>query len=395
MKKKELRIVNAILIVIFILFSLLTLSLSANSDLLSVFKDSLGGNNVETGKYGQNSEKQCRKEKPLTNLRTDDAQLRKLEEYQTVCNSFVSNRVMFFTSFPQDTKTALELSSQVANKLKAFKQSGVTPIAVVEPYIKSGAMSYQEYLRGTYDPAVGVFFNALAAEGVTEDMMGIWVPFPESNTPSWNNKDTEPSDFGLVVNKYLGALKKQFPKAEGSILLNATTYEPTDTEYENGDYISLVPYIQNIDKKLVSSIGIQGFPWVSRATAQRREIFRAAEFLQVDRAIEAAQELRTRDIWFNTGSFASKYTLNPKEQVDIVPADRKAILEGILEELKRVRTFQQNEYRVFVNIFAEDKSKKQEATNWSYFMNEDNKEVFRDFVTQLRTANINLAIYDD
>jgi hypothetical protein len=256
-------------------------------------------------------------------------------------------------------------------------------------------MSYQEYLRGTYDPAVGVFFNALAAEGVTEDMMGIWVPFPESNTPSWNNKDTEPSDFGLVVNKYLGALKKQFPKAEGSILLNATTYEPTDTEYENGDYISLVPYIQNIDKKLVSSIGIQGFPWVSRATAQRREIFRAAEFLQVDRAIEAAQELRTRDIWFNTGSFASKYTLNPKEQVDIVPADRKAILEGILEELKRVRTFQQNEYRVFVNIFAEDKSKKQEATNWSYFMNEDNKEVFRDFVTQLRTANINLAIYDD
>jgi hypothetical protein len=284
---------------------------------------------------------------------------------------------------------------QVANKLKAFKQSGVTPIAVVEPYIKSGAMSYQEYLRGTYDPAVGVFFNALAAEGVTEDMMGIWVPFPESNTPSWNNKDTEPSDFGLVVNKYLGALKKQFPKAEGSILLNATTYEPTDTEYENGDYISLVPYIQNIDKKLVSSIGIQGFPWVSRATAQRREIFRAAEFLQVDRAIEAAQELRTRDIWFNTGSFASKYTLNPKEQVDIVPADRKAILEGILEELKRVRTFQQNEYRVFVNIFAEDKSKKQEATNWSYFMNEDNKEVFRDFVTQLRTANINLAIYDD
>jgi len=394
-KKKELRIVNAILVGMFILFSLLTLSLSANSDLLSVFKDTLGGNRAESDRYGQNSEKQCQKEKPLTNLRTDDAQLRKLDEYQVVCNSFVSNRMMFFTSFPQDTKTALELSSQVANKLKAFKQSGVTPIVVVEPYIKSGAMSYQEYLRGTYDPAVGVFFNALAAEGVTEGMMGIWVPFPESNTPSWNNKDTEPGDFGLVVNKYLGALKKQFPKAEGSILLNATTYEPTDTEYENGDYISLVPYIQNIDKKLVSSIGIQGFPWVSRATAQRREIFRAAEFLQVDRAIEAAQELRTRDIWFNTGSFASKYTLNPKEQVDIAPADRKAILEGILEELKRVRTFQQNEYRVFVNIFAEDKSKKQEATNWSYFMNEDNKEVFRDFVTQLKTANINLAIYDD
>jgi hypothetical protein len=46
--------------------------------------------------------------------------------------------------------------------------------------------------------------------------METWVPFPESNTPSWNNKDTEPKDFASCVNKYLATVKHYFPAAKGS-----------------------------------------------------------------------------------------------------------------------------------------------------------------------------------
>ena len=395
MKNKELRIVNIFLLTLVIAVGLLTLSLSANSDILSIIKETLQPKNSNSTMLSRTKDERCTEKSALSVVPAEDPQLAKLSEYQDTCSSYVTNRLMFFTSFPRDKATAKELSSEVSTKLIAFKEAKVTPIVIIEPYINTGAMSYREYLNGQYDTAVDQFFTGLAANGITSDMMGTWVPFPESNTPSWNNKDTEPKDFSLVVNKYLGALKKQFPSAKGSILLSATTYEPSDTEYSNGDYISLVPYIQNIDKKLVTSIGIQGFPWVSRASSQRREIFRASEFLQTDRAIEAAQELRTRDIWFNTGSFGTKYTLSAKDKVEISPADRKAILDGILEELMKVRNYQQNEYRIFVNLFAENKAKKPEATDWSYLQDTNSTTILKGFIKQLNTAKIDLSLYDD
>src|SRR5690606_15193158 len=105
-----------------------------------------------------------------------------------------------------------------------------------------------------------------------------------------------------------------FPRAKGSVLLNATTYDPNDLEWNNGNYINLNQYLIGIERNLVDSVGIQGFPWVSDAQKERKQIFDASEFLQPDIAIAAAQELRTRNIWFNTGSFGSKYT-NDSERI--------------------------------------------------------------------------------
>jgi hypothetical protein len=392
MKRKELLIVNVFMIGFVVAFSILTLNLSANEKLSSILADRLHPSNSGVV-LSATSSKDCSTAKTL-NLPSDDPQLAKLKDFQDICNSQVTNKMMFFTGFPASTTDAPNLARIVAAKLKTFQTAGVTPLVIVEPYAGDSLMPYRDYIDGQYDRAVQTFFASLKDEGVTDAMMGTWVPFPESNVPNWDNKSTEPRDFATCVNKYLTAMRAQFPNAKGSILLSATTYEPNDTEWANGDYLSLVPYLQDLNKSLISSIGIQGFPWVSNATVARREVFRASEFLQPDIAIEAAQELRTRDIWFNTGSFASKYNANPKQRVELSLGDRKAIMNGILEEAKKVQDYQQNEYRVSINLFAENKADTREATDWSYFQNNESKAIAKDFITQALKANIGLSLYD-
>jgi hypothetical protein len=380
-----------------IFFGLLTIRLSINEDLVTVASSALRGGAKPDAAVNTDVSGACSKQKPLqlAGYAAAEPHLAQLQRYQDVCKSYVTNSLMIFTSFPTDTAGAATDSAAIAKKLQTLHQAGVRPIVIAEPYVGDQAMSYRAFMAGTYDSALAEYFKGLRAAGIADDMMGTWVPFPESNTPNWNNKDTEPSDFALCVNRYLSALKKEFPNAKGSILLNATTYEPDDVGYNNGDYLSLVPYLQGLDRSLVTSMGIQGFPWVSNAkAAERREIFRAAEFLQPDFAIAAAQELRTRDIWFNTGSFATKYANDPSKQASITPNERKAILQGVLEVVDQVRRYQQNEYRVSVNLFSEDKSKMNEATDWSYWRSDDDQRVLRDFLAKAAKQGTPVSLFD-
>lgn len=399
MKRKEMIVANLALLILVIFFGALTVKLSINEGLVSAARSVAGLSTTEQA----NSQTQARdssadrcSSKPALKLDgfASEPHLAKLAQYQRTCGSAATTELMIFTSFPANLALADSDAVTMANRLKTFAAAGVKPLVIVEPYAGDAAMSYKEYLAGKYDAAVDRYFQRLREAGITDAMLGTWVPFPESNTPAWNNKDTEPRDFALCVNRYLQAYKKQFPTAKASILLNATTYEPDDLEYNNGDYISLIPYLQDLDKSLVNSVGIQGFPFVSRATQARREIFKADEFLQPDLAIEAAKELRTRDIWFNTGTFAAKYTNNQQNRVVISANERKAILAGIVETAKNLQTYQQNEYRIAINLFSEDKSGATEATDWAYFQSADHETIFRSFMASAADKDIPVSLYD-
>jgi hypothetical protein len=104
--------------------------------------------------------------------------------------------------------------------------------------------------------------------------------------------------------------------------------------------------------------------------------------------------LRTRDIWINTGTFASKYTNEPSKTVHLSLNERKAILEDILTVAKNIRDYQQNEYRVSINLFSEDKSHTNEATDWSYLSDTDSTTVLKDFLSQASQANMSVSLYD-
>lgn len=388
MKRKELAVVNLLLAALVIVFGGLAFKLSVNqSQVLS--------SSTENAVQAQQKENgACSKEAALTIPSTNDPNLQRLSAYQDICSSFVTDRLMIFTGFSQDISSATTNAAQMAHKLKLFKQAGVVPIVVAEPYISDQAMSYKRYLAGEYDVAMNYYFQQLKAAGISDAMMGTWVPFPESNTPSWNNVGTEPHDFALCVNKYLKLLKRYFPGAKGSILLNATTYDPTDVNWDNGDYISLSPYVDALDNKLVTSVGIQGFPWMTNAQQAKRTIFKAQEFLQPDLAIGMAQVLRTRDIWINTGAFASKYTNDPTKTVHLSIAERKALLDDILQVAVNIRDYQENQYRVSINLFAEDKSRTTEATDWSYFQSKESEATLKDFLMNVENAGIPLSISD-
>jgi hypothetical protein len=389
MKRREMILLNAFLGILILSFGYLAFRLSVNRSPINGIES-----DVKAATVKQIDDKPCTKKSALKIGKTTDENLVRLQNYQDICHSFVTNKMMIFTSFSGDKQEADKSAATMAKKLKTFQKAGITPIVIVEPYANDKAMSYKTYLTGTYDEGMQVYFKNLRDAGITDKMMGTWVPFPEPNTPSWNNKDTEPHDFALCVNKYLGLLKQYFPKAEGSVLLNATTYEPNDAGWENGDYISLSQYVDAIDHNLVTSFGMQGFPWVSNAQQRKRTIFKATEFIQPDLAIGAAQVLRTRDIWINTGTFASKYTDDPQKTVQLSLNERKALLASIMEIAVGIRNYQQNEYRVSINLFSEDKSDTTEATDWSYFQNAEGKEVLREFLIQANDIDMPISLFD-
>ena len=390
MKKKEMIIVNVLLLVLVGVSGLLAYKLSVNKNLA----DSGAAAQTASSAKAADSSK-CSSQKPLNVANTNDDDLSKLADYQRVCNSFVTNKMMIFTWFSQDAATAQTDAATMATKVKAFKKAGVTPFVMVEPYIKDGAMSYTSYLAGAYDAGMNAYFQQLKAAGVTDDMMGTWVPFPESNVPGWNNVGTDPHDYALCVNKYLGLLKQYFPGAKGSILLSATTYQPDDVNWDNGDYESLSQYVTGIDDKLVTSVGIEGFPWMSNAQQAKHTIFNAEEFLQPSLALEMAQALHTRDIWINSGTFDGKYTDKPSQTVHMSINERKAVLDGILQVALNLRDYQENQYRVSINLFSENKSDTSEATDWSYFQNQDSEAILKTFLVNADKAGIGVSISDE
>ena len=175
-------------------------------------------------------------------------------------------------------------------------------------------------------------------------------------------------------------------------MLNSATYDTTDFEWENGDYVSLLPYVSNIKPGLVDSFGLQGFPWAPSAQSKGVGIYDAREYLNSELAVEAARKIGTREIWFNTGSFSLKYAQDSSKTVAITPQKRKEILNSIYDELSRAK---EKGYSVWTNIFSEDKSSVAEATNWTYIdRDKSNQEVFADFIRKTLSQDIKISIYD-
>lgn len=319
--------------------------------------------------------------------------LNKLDEYQDVCRSFVTSKMMIFTETPTTRERAEELAKNLSRELKQFSIAGITPLVVAEPTDGATQISFSEFNTGKYNEVLDRYFQVFKEEGLSDEEMGTWVPFPEANVPYWNHDEALPEDFGENVNIYLTALQTHFPEAEGSILLNSVTYNPEDEEWANGNYESLIPFVVNLDRSKISSIGVQGFPWVSPTNPNqpRVELFTANRFLGVDFAMQMGQYLNVYDIWFNTGTFGERYTDDPARLATVSVAERKTIQNDIVLELARARD---QRFRVEVNIFAEDKSNTPEATNWSYIENEEGQSLFRELASSLNSERIPLSLYD-
>lgn len=325
-----------------------------------------------------------------------DTHLKHLSKYQEICHSSASNTLMIFGDMPNSDAEARDKAKYIADILKEFKKFNVNPLVIIEPVTSWGDIDFTEFETGFYDNWIHTYFESLKQNGVTNDSIGTWVPFPEANLPYWNRNNAQPDDFSAIVNKYLAIAHKTFPNIKGSVLLNSATYSADDFDWQNGEYISLVPYVKNLDKNLVQSFGLQGFPWAPPASGQGAGIFDASEFLNYKLAKEAADALGVKDVWFNTGTFSTKYYGDSARQITIDPQQRTDTLRGITIQALALK---QAGYNVSVNLFAQNKSLQAEATDWSYFSNEivlnsPNSPVFYTFASELNQNNIPLWLFD-
>ncbi|HET7059883.1 MAG TPA: hypothetical protein VFH99_00995 [Candidatus Saccharimonadales bacterium] len=325
-----------------------------------------------------------------------DPQLRKLAEYQKLCHSAVTTHLMVFTQIPKDTTEAATMGKAMAGTLQEFNKFKVRPLIIVEPTADSTNLDWSQLQNGAYNTAIATYFQTIRSQGVIAQQTGVWVPLPEPNLPYWARGNTTPEDFAAIVNDYLSIAQQSFPGLEGSVMLNSATYSADDFDWANGEYVSLVPYVKNLNPLLVRSVGLQGFPWMPPANKGGAGIFDASEFLSYKLIKEAADTMKIKNVWFNTGTFSAKYTDDPTRQTYVNPERRTDVLNGIITQ---AQTLKKQGYHVSINLFSQDKSNASEATNWSYFSDSNvttspASPVFANFAARLQNNDIPLWLFD-
>jgi hypothetical protein len=337
----------------------------------------------------------CTDKQPIADLTNAKiTPLRKLATYQQACRSFATGTMMVFVSMPTTADQAVSYAKTDATTLKEFAKYNVRPLVIAEPSDADGNnIDFGTIANGSLNKVIDSYFAQLRTNGLTDQQIGIWNPLPEANLPYWKNN--QPQYFAPAVTNYFTALHAHYPGAQTSIMLNSATYQVADFNWESGEYNSLLPYVKGLPKGLVNYAGIQGFPWVPRQTTGGA-IFNATEFLAPPLLTEVANALGTKNIWFNTGTFGTKYTLDPEQKKTIPPTQRKEILMTIKDQ---ALALQKKGYHVAVNVFAQDKSTTSEETDWSYW---DDKgpagsqatPILTEFISNVSSQGVEFWLFD-
>ncbi len=325
-----------------------------------------------------------------------DPHLHKLSQYQNRCNSFVTDRLMIFTRMPATLNQATTMAHHMATTLQQFAQYQITPIVIIEPKSDAGLVNFLQFRDGAWDERISTYFQTLSQLGITADQLGIWVPFPEANVPLWDKNNATPQDIGLVIDRFASLLHQSFPQAQVSILLDSITYPNHDPSWSQGEQASLEPYLSTITPGSLTSFGLQGFPWQPHSESfSQRTITDPQYFLNPSLTADAAQTIGVNQVWFNTGTFAAKYTNLPNRTVTTTASERKMILSQIIEQAQVLKS---QGFDVQINLFAENKSHTPEATNWSYLdtptNNQEHFQVFAWFVQELEKNHIGFSLFD-
>ena len=165
----------------------------------------------------------------------NDAQLALLKPYEK--ETGVAPRMMDFIGFPENQENAVSLAESMAGALQAWHKAGVQPIVIMEPTFNDGntPMDLYAFHNGDYNGALDTFFATLHELGVTDEEMGTWVPFPEPNTPGWDNGVTSPALFISNTTTVAEACKRYFPNTPISVMLDSQTFLPSpDPNWTNG-----------------------------------------------------------------------------------------------------------------------------------------------------------------
>ena len=316
-------------------------------------------------------------------------ELKKLAEYEKLSGGTVADGIMTFTDIPDNISDAKSHAAELATTLKEFAKFGIKPIVVMEPTNSGGTVDFSLYRQGGYDDIINALFQNLKDLGLTDKTIGMWVYFPEANLPQWGPVDI--ADFAPNVVRSVNIQKRLFPNSQATILLDAESYPAGSTDWSAGSYTSLAPFISGIPHGLLDSFGLQGFPWAPPANQNSIDAsYDPKLFLDASLASAAASLLSTKNIWFNTGTFASMYTSSSSETVNLNASQRQIILDGVVNQALALK---KHGFGVAINLFCQNKSNTNEAIDWSYSTT-DSQAVFKNFAQQLYGNNLEMWLFD-
>lgn len=296
---------------------------------------------------------------PLALGSVRDRDLRKLTSFQSAYG-YVGKSLSFFTTIPMDLEADLGEADGVAAKLKAFAAAGVTPVVFTEPPVDRSLADIADGVEHVYWEE---YFARIKSAGITDAQMGLWIPYPEINTPIWNREHFAPTDFPRLVNAFSTAYKKVFPAAKAGILLNSFSYAPEDVDWEHGRAVSYLPYVKGISKGNVDVVGIQAFPWWPRKNDPgKAALDTVSKFLFMGWAVEAANAVGTKSIMVHSGVPHTMHE-GPATEITIPEATRARVMREIGNVLV---TYEKLGYDMSLSLFLEDKSQVGEGVDWSF-----------------------------
>ncbi len=320
---------------------------------------------------------------------SSEPQLRRLATYEQSAGGAVASGMMIFTELSSNNADAQSAAVDMAKCLSNFATYNIKPIIIMEPTLNGSAVSFSSYRNGAYDSVLDKYFSALKGAGVTDSEMGLWTYFPEANLPQWGPVDV--ADFAPNVIRTVNIQKKYFPTSKASIMLDAESYPSGSTDWGNGSYVNLSPFINGIPRGLIDSFGLQGFPWAPPANQGGDPSYDPSIYLASNLAIQTAQQMGLSSVWLNTGTFAAMYANDKSQTVNMSATQRQQLLNGVITQAENIKN---SGLKVSINLFSEDKSKSDEATDWSY-QTSDAQAVFKSFSQQLFLDNIELWLFDN
>ena len=333
----------------------------------------------------------CNSQTPYSIESSNNRHLRKLRQYQNICRSKVSSSLMIFSPTPTSLESAIDLSLDLFNNLKDFSKYGIEPLIILEPSdIEGNNLNFRQLATGKYNPNLVQMFQNLLKLGLKPQDIGTIVLLPEANTPIWDWNGAKPSVFGDVFNQQAMAIRSVIPKAKLSIMLNSSSYEPSDTDWNTPIPRSFLEYTRNIKPEYIDSVGIQGFGWINKKNqSPTRKILDPRAYINQNLITEVATYFGTQKIWINTGSFIQKYN-KPEERQIISNTELLTQTQQLAELTSSIKS---KGYQVSVNYFLEDKTNSSEATNWS-LLSPSRNIIWVNIVTNLSQRGIKLSIFD-
>lgn len=290
-----------------------------------------------------------------------DPQIHQLADYGDVLQQKLPDSMMLFTSTPVNPEDAASAAADMATTLKQYHHVNIQPLVIMEPTTNGGdtILDLGAISRGEYNGALKVYFEALKAHGITDEMMGNWIPIPEANNNAWNVID--PQVVGQAIVQVAQIQKNAFPASHVGMLLDSQTYDP---KHDNWSAKSLLPYVQQIPHGLVDNFCLQGFPYVDPHTTTREVADQDPnQFLGARMAIEAAKALGVTKVIVNSGTYSrTQVGSEDNGEVDVPVAVRQKLLNG---ETQQVRLIEQAGYATVFNYFAANKADT-EGTDFSY-----------------------------